>query len=88
MRPANFVIHDGSVYLLTRKTFSIPLFMAVLRKEDVNWDSKQLQTLFLLHNELKMLWPDSNANNLGVDWVFTGKSELYGSTNNANGANK
>ena len=71
--PQDFVVKGDTIYLLTRRTASLPLFMAVLRHEDKVWSVDKLNTLSSNHEELKPLWPDPNAKNLGVQWIADGK---------------
>ena len=64
----DFLIRDRKVYLLSRQTFTFPLFLAV-SKRDRNWTVGQLLALSSTHSELKEMWPDPTANNLGIDWI-------------------
>ena len=64
----DFIIRDGKLYLLTRQASSFPIFLAV-SKRDRHWTVVQLQTLSSAHKELKGMWPNPAANNLGIDWV-------------------
>jgi hypothetical protein len=70
----DFLIREGKLYLLTRQTSSFPFFLAV-SKRDTRWTVVQLQTLSSAHNELKGMWPDPVANNLGIDWVEAQKAK-------------
>jgi hypothetical protein len=68
-QPPEFIVREGSIYLLTRRTTSLPLFMALLHGEDKTWSVGQLRAISSSHPELKDLWPNGGASNLGVDWV-------------------
>jgi hypothetical protein len=71
--PQDFVVKGDTIYLLARRTSSLPLFMAVLRHEDKVWSVDELNTLSSNHEDLKPLWPDPKAKNLGVQWVSAGE---------------
>ncbi len=69
VRPQQFVVKSDTIYLLARRTTSLPLFMAVLGHYDKVWSIGELNMLSSNHVELKSLWPDPSAENLGVQWI-------------------
>jgi hypothetical protein len=63
------IVSNATIYLLVRKTVSLPIFSALIKKEDKNWNVTELKTLSTNHPELKQFWPAPDANNLGVEWI-------------------
>jgi hypothetical protein len=66
--PPDFLIQGRTVFLLTRQTSIFPFFMAV-SKRDKTWTVGQVRALSSTHSEIKEMWPDPAASNLGIDWI-------------------
>jgi hypothetical protein len=69
LKPPEFVLQNGVIHLPVRKRKAWPVFLAVGSAKEETWSVERLRNFYTNHPEIKNLWPEPNAPNLGVKWI-------------------